>query len=390
MVHHDIVPAVAYARIDFDGRLNMDRLINAVAKAAIIIPEILCGIDTRHFRFKPVGITPADIVEEVAYTPEACPAFDPRSGPQTKILVGHGPQADTLVVQMSHVMSDGAGLWQFVGLLAACYNGRLVHARNNRSAREALSGQKVGPATAAEHDGEDTAWDGFPMPGSVGDRLWLVETIPAETLTLLHDKARQSGVTLNDVFLAAYSRIVCSLMQTNKSRVSCPADLRRFTDLGELTVANLTGRYMVTVRVEPGDSFSTTVSRIHDEVQELRRRNRQIAQLHLLHFAWRFAPKRLIQESVRGVYHLHPISYSNMGVLNPSSATFGTCKPLRAAVFGPYIDTGGFLVVISTMNGVATLGSSIVADPDRAQAGQEILKLVVGQCTAWLAEPAQG
>ncbi|MCL2470965.1 MAG: hypothetical protein FWF25_04405 [Propionibacteriaceae bacterium] len=381
---------MAYAKIDFDGRLNMDRLVHAVAKAAAVIPETLCGIDTRRFRFTSVGVAPADIVEEVPYTPESCPEFDPRSGPQVKILVGHGVDGDTLVVQISHVLSDGAGLWQYVGLLSAFYNGRHLNLCNNRSVRAALDGTKVGPATPAEHDGEDTSWDGFPMPGSVGERLWLVETIPAGTLAVLHDKAKQSCVTLNDVFLAAYSRVVCRLLETSKSRVSCPVDLRRLSELGDLTVANMTGRYMVTTRVEPGDSFSTTVSRIHDEVQELRRRNRHVAQLHLLHFAWRFAPKRLIQESVRGVYHLHPISYSNMGVLDPASATFGSCRPVRGAVFGPYIDTGGFLVVISTMHGVATLGSSIVADPERAQAGQDILKMVVEECVAWLSEPAEG
>jgi len=385
MIHSDFVPAMVYAFVEFEGRINRDRLVTAVGKVSDIIPEILCGIDVERCEFIPVGFVAADIVEEVSPVPDHGLEFDPRDGPQVKILIGHGPEGDTLIVSISHVLSDAAGLWQLIGLLSDFYNDKNPRVRNNRALTSALLKQKVGGPTPAETAGYKMTWGRIPMGGSsAGPKVRVRSCIPADAMAAIRARAKRCGVTLNDVFVTAYARVAARLQGVDAVHLSCPVDLRRLADLGELTVANLTGRFQITVPFNREDSFSTTLDQVHAEVAELRSRNRAIAGFRRISDMWTWMPVRVVKHLIGQTYRLNSISYSNVGVLDESRVQFDLCTPKAAHISGAYVDTGGIFMMISTFKGTTTFVAAFQADEQRAHDAQNIITMVTAECESWL------
>lgn len=58
--------------------------------------------------------------------------------------------------------------------------------------------------------------------------LCLTSQISSRDVELIHQKARESGATMNDVFMTAYARVIAQLQNINTVVLPCPADLRRF------------------------------------------------------------------------------------------------------------------------------------------------------------------
>ncbi|MCL2471355.1 MAG: hypothetical protein FWF25_06410 [Propionibacteriaceae bacterium] len=390
MIHSHVVPALVYAFVEFEGRINRDRLVTAVEKVSVIIPETLYGIDVDRCDFRPVGIVAADIVEEASSVPDHGLELDPRDGPQVKILIGHGLQGDTLIVTISHVLSDAAGLWQFIGLLSDFYNGKNPSVRNSRALTWELVKQKVGGPTPAEAAGYNMTWGGIPLGGSsAGPKVRVRSCIPADSMSALHARTKRCGVTLNDVFVTAYARVAARLQGVDTVHISCPVDLRRLADLGELTVANMTGRLQITVTFSAEDSFSTTLDQVHAEVAELRSRNRAIMGLRRLPEMWTWMPIRVVKFLIGQSYRLNSISYSNVGVLDESRVQFDQCSPKAAHISGAYVDTGGIFMMISTFKGATTFVAAFLADEQRAHDAQDIITMVTAECESWLLEPAE-
>lgn len=72
---------------------------------------------------------------------------------------------------------------------------------------------------------------------------------------------------MNEVFLAAYARVITRLHGMETVLIPCPADLRRFGNFAHvLTVANMTGLYRVAVEVRKEHRFTDTLQQLHLEM----------------------------------------------------------------------------------------------------------------------------
>ena len=123
--------------------------------------------------------------------------------------------------------------------------------------------------------------------------LCLTSQISSRDVELIHQKARESSATMNDVFMTAYARVIAQLQNINTVVLPCPADLRRFCpELDTLTIANMTGIYRrITVEIPPGCSFGMTLQQVHIELALQKSRYRCFVGIKALDRMFHKAPR---------------------------------------------------------------------------------------------------
>jgi len=384
VAHMDRVTTGVYAHAFFDGPIDVDRLADAVDKVATIVPETLSAIDSKRIRFVPLPVTGKDVITEIEGPVGAGGPWDMRKESQVKILVGHDRSHDSMIVSISHILSDGMGLEQYVSLLAGAYNGHLPHVRNNRNLDALLSTITVGPPTQAEKHWKTLPTQYLTAPCSNTEYFFRCATIPEQTMNSLHTKAKEFGAHLNDVFIAGCSRVVTRILNEPVIRFVCPVDFRRLGDVGPLSVANMSGLYLMILTVNPGDSFSTTVAQVSRVIAEERSRNRSFSSLIWFQKFCTASPIWLSKRIASMRYIVPPITYSNFGALQPLS--FGEATATAYYVTGAYRPYPELSLSVSSYAGATSFVSTIVGDKARADAGEDIARQAAQECESWLAE----
>jgi len=369
-----------YATVIFDGRIDVDRLADAVLRVGPVVPETLCRIDVRRMRFLPIPAP--DIVSEIPRHVETGFDWDPTTDTQVKILVGHGPVSDSMVVGMTHVVTDGIGLEQYVSLLEKAYNGNLTILNNVRSIDSILATVRIGEPTRGELAAVKLSAQSLGLPDAGNERICRRVTIPAGTMDSIHDKARKHGVTLNDVFMTACVRVVSRILHLPFILLPCPVDLRPFGDVGPLTVANLSGLYMSSYAVGQRDSFSETMGSVHREIAELRARNRSMAAMAKFIPLCRMAPVWLARWMVRQDMMIPAIVYSNFGSLEPLQ--FGGTRAAAYYVTGGYRKNSQLGLSVSSYKGATSFVHSLIGDEEGADAAEAVIRQIVQECESWL------
>jgi len=378
------IPPYIFEYVDFDGRVDIDRLVTAVGRVGAIVPETLYRLDSRRLRFKEAGFTPRDVVIEEDHALDCGPTWDLRHDTQVKIHIIHGPDADSMVMGMSHYLSDGAGVMQYTTLLGEGYQGECPDVHNNRSSQAIVAASKFDPPTQGETRSRQFPPMALPIPHTGTDHFCRHITLPQSTMKTLRDVAKSHSLSLNDVFLAASARVACRMMDMTTMPMRCPVNLRPFIDAGPLTVANMTGLYAMTVDVDPGDSFSTTAQRVHQEVAASRERGRHFFDMPTLVGLTRRYPIGMLRRSMAKTYRVRPVEYTNIGVLPP--LVFGNVNAVSAYMTGAYGAYPEVPISISGFSGLTTFATTIEGDSARADAAEDVVRLIIGEFGDWLAE----
>lgn len=383
IAHADHIAPFAYLHLSFDGPIDTGRLTRAVHRVAEVVPQTLSRIDAKHLRFCPTSLSARDTVSEQTGPVRTGPDWDLCQGPQLRITVGHQPTGDSVVVGVSHVLADGRGLVQLASLLAAAYSGgEPVPPRNSRSVEPLLIGPRAGHRTHAEDVGRRLPTLSLPLPGDGAGRFCRTVTLRPHTMKALHSQAKRAGVSLNDIFIAAYARVVGRITGVTTLSLPCPADLRRFGDVRPLTIANLTGMFRVTITVGP-EGLAATAAQVHDEMSRLRQRRRCFAGIADLATLHRIAPATLTRYVVRRVYSILPVSYTNLGRMEPSDYRFADLAPLAGFVTGTYRTPPEFQLGVSTFGTATTLSCALTGDQRRADACEDVLHQIAHECEQW-------
>ena len=377
------VPTYVYDHVLFDGRLDVDRLIDAVAKVATVVPETLYRLDARRMKFKDMGFTARDVVTEIQQRVDTGFVWDLTRGTQVKILVGHGPDSDSMIVAMDHVLGDGMSMVQYMTLLAAAYNGEWTDIRNNRSSSMIVAASDFGPATPSEVRSFQLPIMSLPLPDTGKDLFARHITLPASTMDALHEKAHSCSATLDDLFVTACARVACRMMDVPALAVRCPVDLRHYADPGPLSIANMTGLYRMTVDVAPGDRFGTTLEQVHQEKAIQRERHRFFFNIPNLAKMARRLPTSWVKSGLRKIYSSQPIALSNFGII--PSLGFGDANMTLSYTAGAYRAHPDFDLSVSSFAGTTTFVTTLIGDEKRADACEDVIRAIISELENWLA-----
>lgn len=388
--HRRRVYPLMYCHMEILGHVDADRLKRSVALSCKVVPEILCVYDYQKRGFVDWGYTADDTVRYAKKLPRLFLSPDLSQRPQMQILIIPKEKGDLVTVVMSHILTDGMGFLQYLYLLAALYNGgEPEHPLSNvRRIAPLLENIRVSAAT------EQTRRNRFarvaPLrPAEKGDCLFcLTSQISKECMAVVHERAKQWGVTLNDVFLTAYARVIGRLQRTNTVTLPCPADLRKFRpEQNLLTVANMTGIYRkITVEIPDGCPFTKTLQQIHIEMELQKSGYRCFSGIQALYKAFYRAPRTLLEQVIKATYQLLPVSYTNFGTIDHEKLFFENCVIQNCFLTGTYRLPPDFQLTVSTFRNRCTLNCTLIGGADAGRNGQYVLEQVKNEILNWIEE----
>lgn len=383
--HRDRVYPLMYCHIDLAGPLDAARLKQAVDSSAKIIPELLCVYDFSKNCFREAGYTAGDVVTQGAPTADSLRP-DLSARPQVQLFFVPQQNHTRMTVMMSHLLTDGDGFLQYLYLLAGLYNGTRVPALNSR--RLAPFPQSAGRTPPFRHSRKGKpASLRPPCSGQAPEQLHCITSqLSAASMQRLYQNAKQAGVTLNDVFMAAYARVIARMQRADTVALSCPANLRRFSSLSRaLTVANMTGIYRpVPIAAPPGRPFDTVLEQVHREMERQKAERSCLDGARVLYRLFYKVPKGVLAAAIRSVYSPSPISYTNIGAIQDKRLVFGGCTVQSCFLTGTYRLPPDFQLTISTFQNVCTLNCTLLGSAEDRQRGQYILEQVKEEIIGWL------
>ena len=389
-VNRNKVYPLMYCRIETMGNLDRTRLKNAIALSCQVVPEVLDGYDFRRGCFVDRHFTVDDTI--IIDRPDLLekPQWDLSQRPQLQIVICEAGKKDTMIIGLSHILSDGEGFLQYLYLLAALYNGETLptHLKNKRELAPILKNIRVLPPTEQTKRGRHAVV--LPLrPVSDGTQYFCLSCrITPDELAAIHAKAKKCSVSLNDVFMTAYARVIADLKHINKVVIPCSADLRRFRSAPDhLTIANMTGSYKrSTIEIDRQHTFTETLMQVHIEMALQKSRYRCFAGIRQFDRAFHKILRPLLTGAVKAAYRPLPVSYTNIGSIDHNKLHFVDSDIVSCYLTGTYRLPPDFQLTISTFRNICTLNCTLVGARGDDIIGQRILERVRSELLQWTAE----
>jgi len=378
---HKVYPLM-YCHIEFEGNLDISRLQSAIAQSCQYVPEIFYTYDFARGRFIDKGFTVNDTISRTSDLPQ----WELDKKPQLQIVMND--EEKKMIIGMSHILTDGEGFLQYLYLLSFLYSGHTpaFPLENCRDITSILKDIHIGRST--EQTRQQKHISVLPLrENSRGKQLFcLCSHIAPKDFSSLYNKSKKRNATLNDVFMTAYARVISRLQKIQTVTIPCPADLRRFSPMPEkLSVANMTGIYRkIVVEMKPQHSFDEILSQVHIEMDLQKSRYRCFVGIRPLDRAFRKIPHPVMAQSIKWIYRLLPVSYTNFGEIDHTKLSFKGCKIKSCYTTGTYRLPPDFQLSISTFQNVCTLNCTLIGqDKDRITA-QHILDKVKNEMIEWV------
>lgn len=373
--------------IRFRAPVSETVLKRAVNLSIGAVPPIGCVFDEKRHCWMERGFTAEDIVRLIPVSEEdesdACRyllnGIDHTSEPQVKLLLLRGKTRDTLCVVINHMICDGAGFKEYLYLLGELYTrceedagfgrrpapfGRrdLGQLMRNLSLKEELD--ILHSKSNSDRPDPDMV---MPIRGDLSNPMIVMTSIGEERLRAIHSYAKSRRASINDVLLAAYLRALSRATGRRKITIPCPVDLRRFKRADQRCgICNLTGNYICTAEIFPGETFDDTLRKVSDQMRLQKAGFTCLKGPMLYHMMFHMLPFETIRKLFYKVSPVPVTSYTNLGVIDDAKLRFGS-----SAVEGAFISTAVkkapyFQLSVSTCRGCCTLTSSLYgAEDDR-------------------------
>jgi NRPS condensation-like uncharacterized protein len=380
---------VGFWHFELEGHIDIPRLKDAITQSCQIVPEMLCSFDIKKERWVDCGFTADTAVLEDTNDFGCGWRWDLFSDTQIKVNVCHHEKGDSLIIALSHILSDAAGARQYLRLLVDLYNGgTLPQLKNNRDIRPFIRGIHPKPlpagerysnkdkVAAAKHLPFDDSSD-YSRPEGKEYGYCLRERVSRDEFSALKAYAKSFGCTVNDALLAAYARVVARILDTDFVVLPCPTDLRSFfTERPPLTIANMVGLYMVPITIDSGDGFDTTMRQIHKNLLLRKKHRRCFTGLRSLGRLGDIIPPAIAHSLERMVSFILPISYTYTGELYDSKMCFEGCVITDCFLLGAYRHSPDFQLSVSGFRGELNLFSTVLGSERRRELCQDALRQI--------------
>ena len=381
---------VGFWCLELEGHIDIPRLKDALTQTCQIVPEVLCSFDIKRDRWVDQGFTADAAVLEDTRDFGCGWRWDIFSDTQLKISVCHHEKGDSLILALSHILSDAAGSRQYLRLLTDLYNGGTVPAqiKNCRDIRPLIRGIRPKPLPVGErYSKKDKVAAARQLPfddssdysGPEGKEYgyFLRERVSTDEFNALKAYIKSFGCTVNDALLAAYARVVARILDTDFVVLPCPTDLRTFfAERPKLTIANMVGLYMVSVTIGPDDSFDTTMKQIHESLLLRKKHRRCFTGLRSLGRLGDIIPPAIAHSLERMVSFILPISYTYTGELYDSKMCFEGCVITDCFLLGAYRHSTDFQLSVSGFRGELNLLSTVLGYERRRELCQDALRQI--------------
>ncbi|MEW9700972.1 condensation domain-containing protein [Paenibacillus sp. SI8] len=397
--------------LQIDGRLDADRLHRAIRLSADAEPILGCRFveDAQHpywerrqdlDRLPWLTIRELPVAEfDTALHEWFSAPIHMQNDPMVKVCLLRTETNDAIGIKMNHTCCDGAGLKQYMELLARIYtelelNAAYVPEPNVRGKRD--QSQLFLDAGIMDYR---QAWDqnqaeiqpsrAFPYNAAEASisRKQCIRRLSKELTQIVFDQAAKWEATVNDVILASYYRALHAILAPEQGEpitLTMTADLRKYlAEHSPTALCNLSGSLILSLRAEVVQPFSDLVKEIAAITREYKKTN-QLG----LHTASMFEflagmgfneAKQLILNLAEGSRQQGTFSstLSNFGKINAEASPFGCLTVSDAYMVSPAMHAPGFMLGASSCKDVLTLTVSYFEPTTDASLVEKFMDLVM-------------
>ncbi|MBJ8105766.1 MULTISPECIES: condensation domain-containing protein [Bacillus cereus group] len=212
---------------------------------------------------------------------------------QTKLL--RGTTTDMLVVKLSHLCSDGAGVKEYINLLGAIYTQLSLGLSKNQIIKEFGEGNEsfrdqshvfkyagisdIKSAYRPNQEQQASLWSFPSHPNKNNSPQMSVRRLSHEQSLRLIQWTKAQQATLNDVIMTAYFRALSHFTvyaepRTSEKMIGLTIDLRRYLpNYTTGAICNLSGMEMPVIKMEEDESFNQTLVRIKQSMDKIKSQN---------------------------------------------------------------------------------------------------------------------
>ncbi|HPQ70515.1 MAG TPA: hypothetical protein PKW95_15405 [bacterium] len=356
----------------FAERLDETRLAEALRLTLHAEPLLAARLAPAWWRahWEPPEQPPASFplsVEPAGDEPPAAHRFflepmDHFDGPQVQALLLRGA-GDTLLLKLSHFVTDAGGVKHYAYLLADIYR-RLAddpHYRPpvndaprglHRITASIGRGVKRAALRRMWREGKANPPSPTPLnpPGKLAardERRFIARHVEPGQFAALRAWGRERELTINDVLVAAFLRALTQTPpddQAHLLRIIGTVDLRRYLPAdAPPTIDNLSGWVYANFGADAGDDLDATARLVGATMRQLKEGPLGLSMMPFLALLRAVSPLALNRimytEMMEGFNkeNAFPPTLTNMGAIDPARLTFADAPALRAFLLPPLL-----------------------------------------------------
>ncbi len=301
--------------------------------------------------------------------------------PMVKVRLIRSGQYDTLCVKTNHACCDGGGTKEYIQLLAEIYS-IIEHDYGTFTARPVKRSRKdqdrlfsmLGISDPEKEwiPGSEITRATWPFPWSQvqSDRTHIsVCTLADGLLDEMTDYSKAMNATINDLILTAYYRAMSKTGQPvydQTMEIPLTIDLRRYLpDHKTEVIRNFSGSEFTKLNLIPDESFADTLIRVIPMMDWIKSNKPGLQsaigleRIEKMPFSETLAYYRMVSQWPYTCGDKCAPVLSNLGYITNSPLRFGDSTVTEAYIVPPVVRAPGFLLMVSSYNGIMTLAAGI-------------------------------
>lgn len=364
----DVLYPVVRVEMRFGGLLDRKRFEGALNAVCGIVPELLCRYDVQNNQWIQVTDQVTDLIlADVPDIDEHAANWDLMKEPQLRVYWNEQGGRTVLTLYISHILTDGAGSKQLLYLLAKAYtkgSEAIAGIKNLQDVawlEQLIKERTQNASRQTDHPAKPLLLPRLNADGSVKHQVGRVSLSAQETEGLI--KATHAAkVTVNDVVMASFGRVMQQFADNPTLALACPTDMRQFNQFPEHTVqiANMTSRYNISMDAEIDSPLVELIQRFHGEMQARKDQRQCFDSVASLLSQYHSQPVAKLQQAAEDNYHIREIAYTNFGVLDAKRLQFGQISLDDLVMTGGFRRAPMYQIAAGTFNGQLTLAFNMI------------------------------
>ncbi|MEK4602720.1 condensation domain-containing protein [Bacillus sp. FSL L8-0099] len=323
---------------------------------------------------------------------------------QTKLL--RGTTTDMLVVKLSHLCSDGAGVKEYINLLGAIYTHLSLGGSKDQIIKEFGEGNEsfrdqshvfkyagisdVKSAYRPNQEQQASLWSFPSQPNKNKSPKMSVGRLSREQTLCLTKWTKAQQATLNDVIMTAYFRALSHFTvyaepRTAEKMIGLTIDLRRYLpNYTTGAICNLSGMEMPVIKMEDDESFNQTLVRVKQSMDKIKGQNPGLssaAGMEILAGMKLSTVKEMYNQQYEQAVQMGialPLM-TNFGVIADELIQFGEIQAEDGYMTSPIMYAPFFSMGASTYNGRLTFTIGYHAPETSKEKVDKFLECVINQ-----------
>ncbi|WP_267379719.1 condensation domain-containing protein [Bacillus sp. GM_Baccil_2] len=330
-------------------------------------------------------------------------------GPMVQAKLLRGNTTDMLVVKLSHLCSDGAGVKEYINLLGAIYTQLSLGQSKDQIIKEFGEGNEsfrdqspvfkyagisdVKSAYRPNQEQQASLWSFPSLPNKNTYPKMSVRRLSHEQTLRLIQWTKAQQATLNDTIMTAYFQALSRFTvyaepRTTEKMIGLTIDLRRYLpNYTTGAICNLSGMEMPVIKMEDDETFNQTLVRVKQSMDKIKSQNPGLssaAGMELLAEMKLSTVKEMYNQQYEQAVQMGmalPL-LTNLGVIADKPIEFGEIQAEDGYMTSPIMYAPFFSMGASSYNGRLTFTIGYHAPDTSKEKVEEFLECVVNQLSS--------